>query len=215
MDDVSKKAISRIDFLLQVGLSSNDDTKRGALSHADFDELKMLSEALKDRLPVNFHQIMQTDYPFERYKQLVFTERLKRALDFQSEFGLLMLRNSASELTPLFELNEQDRDRALHLTSQLRKIVFSSADFDQPHRRRLLDRIAAMEKELHQPKGKFDVILGGVSDFGDTMKKFGGDMKPIVDRMLELKKLTQKNASDYAQIPPPEDLPALPPPDEE
>ena len=108
----------------------------------------------------------------------------------------------------------KEKGRVLELSSQIRKIIFASTAFDEPHKRRLLNRIAAIENEVNQPKGKLDVILGGVSDIGDALKKFGGDLKPLSDRISEIKKITQSKSKEYAQIPAPEEQKALPAPDE-
>lgn len=97
----------------------------------------------------------------------------------------------------------------------MRKIVLASPVFDEAHKRRLLDRITAIEKQVHQKKGRLDVVLAGVSDVGDTLKKFGTDLKPLTDRMTEIKRITQGSSTEYEAIPAPEELAKLPAPNEE
>jgi len=97
----------------------------------------------------------------------------------------------------------------------MRKIVFATTDFDEPHRLRLLNRIAAIEAEVKKPKGMFDVVRAGVSDVGETLGKFGKDIKPLTDRIKEVTSIARKNTSEYDQLPAPEELKRLPPPDEE
>ena len=84
-------------------------------------------------------------------------------------------------LIPTFVLNENDRLRISDLCEKMRKIIFSTQEFDESHRVRLLNRLAASEAEIHKPKGKFDVVRGGINDLGETLGKFGKDIKPLTD----------------------------------
>lgn len=140
---------------------------------ADFDELFELSVLLGELLPTRFLAIIQNGYPFEGYKQLSMAQRLKRTLDLQASYGNIGRPEIADDLTPTFQLAQAEKVRVLELSSQMRGIVFKSAQFDEPHKRRLLNRIAAIENEINQPKGKLDVILAGLSDIGDAANKFG------------------------------------------
>lgn len=123
------------------------------------------------------------------------------------------VREDASE--PTFELSDEEKKRLVQLCSEMRNIVHTSSVLTENHRVRLLKRIAAIEQEIHKLKGRFDVILAGVSDIGEAAGKFGNDVKPLVDRMKEIVGLTRKKTPDYAQLPAPEDVKKLPPPSEE
>jgi len=97
----------------------------------------------------------------------------------------------------------------------MRKIIHASEAFDVPHKKRLLNRIAAIEKQVYSDKGLLDVVLGGVSDIGETLGKFGGDIKPLTDRMAEVKKITRSGSEEYKQLPEPDEVKSLPAPEEE
>ncbi len=114
-----------------------------------------------------------------------------------------------------FALDEDEKLELLRKCEQMRKIIWSSNVFDQPHRVRLLNRISAIETEVHKEKGMFDVILGGISDFGETAGKFGNDIKPLTDRMRDIASIARKKTPDYEQIPAPEEIAKLPPPEDD
>lgn len=110
------------------------------------------------------------------------------------------------DLLPHFALSKLEKSRVLELCSDMRKIVYASDVFDHPHKIRIANRIAAIEAEVHKAKGLFDVILGGVADIGESLRRFGRDIKPLTDRISEVRQITQKNTPEYSQIPPPDDI---------
>jgi hypothetical protein len=127
-------------------------------------------------------------------------------LEFMLEdFSLEEHENSEDGLLPTFTLGKSDRTRVSKLCSDMRKIVFASSEFDAPHKRRLLNRIAAIEIQISRDRGLFDVILAGIADFGEALGKFGKEIKPLTDRMVEIRKIAQEGTPDYDQIPPPND----------
>ena len=142
----------------------------------------------------------------QRLLAIMDAEDLKRELFPASVAG--------DALLPTFTLGEVDRERMLKLASDIRKIVRASTAFDEPHKVRLLNRIAAMENETHKKKGVYDVFLGALSDFGEVAGKFGGDIKPLTDRVKEMVGIARENTAAYDQLPGPEDLKGLPSPEE-
>ena len=206
-------ASNRLIELLRFGQEPSSNYE-GHWSHADYDEIQALAEILGDRLPDKFHSILQSNYSEHAKNQNTLASRLSRILELQEKFGYRDATTSDDAKHPKFQLPQDEKARVLELSEQIRKIVFASQIFDNPHKKRLLNRIAAIESEVHKEKGNFDVILGGVSDVGDTLKKFGSDLKPLTDRILEIKKITQRRSDEYSQIPAPEELPQLPAPEE-
>lgn len=191
-----------------------------AFSHADFDELETLAKYLGDKLPGKFHEILAGGYSGSTYAVQTMGERLQRVLSLHAKMPEEFTKQGAlgtesESLLPVFELNKKDKERVLKLCSDMRKIVFASADFDEPHKKRLLNRIAAIEKQVLSPKGLFDVVLGGVSDVGETLGKFGKDIKPLTDRMNEVAKITRDGTKEYDQLPSPEEIKGLPAPEED
>ncbi|MEL6952120.1 MAG: hypothetical protein AAFN09_03675 [Pseudomonadota bacterium] len=191
--------------------SPYDHEAQGDFSIADQDELEMVTEHLKEELPEKFRKLVFSGYFWRASEQREQGERLARILNTHKAIGSSDLDKS-EQLLPTFSLVEEDKARVMRLCQQMRKIIFGSAVFDQPHKRRLLNRIAAIEKQISQPKGLFDVILGGVNDFGETLGKFGTDIKPLTDRMNEVAGIARRNSEEYQQIPAPEEIQKLPPP---
>ncbi len=189
------------------------------LSQADFDELAYIYGIVWKEFPRHF-QAVANDFKFHGSSdsRRILFERLVRILNVHDAVPAEFRNSGASELSedallPKFILDAGDRERVLHLCNQMRKIIFGTPEFDEPHRRRLLNRIAAIESEVHKPKGMFDVVRGGVSDIGEVLGKFGKDIKPLVDRMTEVNQIARKNISQYDQIPAPEEIHALPAPE--
>ena len=210
-EQTNKEALERFHHFIGAGIRISNGL---AWTTADFDEMLMLSNLLREFLPDEVHNLLRAGYSTLASNQKNLAERINRAIEFRNKYGVIGQNKISDELTPTFELLGKEKGRVLELSSQIRKIIFASTAFDEPHKRRLLNRIAAIENEVNQPKGKLDVILGGVSDIGDALKKFGGDLKPLSDRISEIKKITQSKSKEYAQIPAPEEQKALPAPDE-
>ncbi|WP_288940417.1 hypothetical protein [uncultured Roseovarius sp.] len=141
-------------------------------------------------------------------KILGLIEGIKRAEE--SNFNALQ-----EELIPTFSLNQSDKERVLKLCGEMRKIVLATEDFDQAHRRRLLNRISGIEHQVEQPSGLLDVVRAGVSDVGETLGKFGKDIEPLTKRMQEVANIARKNSKQYEKIPAPEDVKQLPKPEED
>lgn len=132
--------------------------------------------------------------------------RLNKIVSEEDLFG--------SATAPHFELEQDDRSQALRLTSEIKNLVHGSKKIDAKHKTRLFKRITSVENELQKIKGNYDVILGGMSDFGEAFGKFGKDVKPLVDRMREIRNLARANTSEYDQLPPPDETRELPHPDD-
>jgi hypothetical protein len=218
--DQRQEIIRRLDNFLNVAIRHRPSASSSApWSLADIDEIAYLARLAADGLPEQFNDLIATGIPSREYDQGPFAERLLRVLKLTQEFGDLPVGNAddqnQDDLAPTFSLDSDEATRVVELTTQMRKIVFASTNFDAPHKKRLLDRIAAIEKEVHQPKGKLDVVLAGISDLGDTLKKFGGDLKPLSDRYAEVVKITRSRSKEYDQLPAPDEVPGLPAPDEQ
>jgi hypothetical protein len=188
------------------------------MSRADMDEITMLTDIIRNNLPDKFIKLViaaDEDFPSSDEGRFELLQRLEKILEVAIAFpGAYKTDEIGNGLLPTFELSKSDQSRVFELCDQMRKIVFASAVFDEPHKRRLLDRVAAIEQQVHQKKGKFDVILGGISDIGETLGKFGVDIKPLTDRMNEVVKITRKGTKEYDQLPAPEEVKQLPPPKE-
>ena len=116
---------------------------------------------------------------------------------------------------PVFSLELNERERIFDLCSEMRAIITTSNYFTSNHKKRLLDRIAQIETELEQREGRFDVILAGLVEFGEALGQFGDKVKPLVDRMREIRDITRAKTTEYEGLPPPEEVKRLPPPDDD
>ena len=165
-------------------------------------------EVVPDRL-VNLKgsiDSFNSDYP-DTYREL--WERLVRIIETHKRIpqtSTVGFEEADDRLIPKFELPDKDKERIFELCSQMRKIILASQVFDQPHRRRLLDRIAGIEHQVEQPKGMLDVVRAGVSDVGETLGKFGTDIKPLTDRMKEVADIARRGSKEYDQIPAPDEV---------
>ena len=117
--------------------------------------------------------------------------------------------------TPYFSLSKDEERLVLDLAADMRREILAATKFDQARKLRLLKRVAAIEFEVHRPKGRFDVVLGGLNDVGEALGKFGNDVKPIFDRMTEIAKIARGKSSEYDQLPAPDEQKRLPKPDDE
>lgn len=190
--------------------------ENAGMEHADLDQIVILANSCQNYLPKRFVGIIQDfdeDFDNSPHVQRAFLSRLERVLELSSTYPDQVTTDISDPLLPTFSLNESDRNRVVELCASMRKIVIASTDFDQPHRVRLLNRIAAIEKQVESPKGLFDVVLAGVSDVGETLGKFGKDIKPLTDRMKEVASIVRRNTDEYRQIPAPDEVKQLPAPD--
>ena len=139
-------------------------------------------------------------------------EGIDRSVDYPAPPPPLRIETDIEIQPPLFILDGDERKMVLRLASEMRKSVVSSDFFDRAHKVRLIKRISAIEAEVHKPKGMFDVILGGISDVGEAFGKFGTDVKPLVERMEEIRKITRSKSAEYDQLPAPDEIKRLPAP---
>ena len=184
---------------------------------ADMDEIAMVAKACGNLLPERLQNLIigyDTGFSGTVGANAQFLERALRIFEVDSSLPKIEVISNNDELLPTFSLNEKDKERVLKLCGDMRKIVFASTDFDEPHKKRLLNRIAAIEEQVYSPRGLFDVVLGGVSDTGETLGKFGKDIKPLTERMSEIAKITRHATKEYDQIPAPEEVKKLPAPEE-
>ena len=69
---------------------------------------------------------------------------------------------------------------------ELRELIRGSSLITDDHKRRLLRRLEAMHAELHKKTSDIDRFWGFIGEAGIAMRKFGEDLAPISERVLEL-----------------------------
>src|SRR5207237_9712809 len=77
-------------------------------------------------------------------------------------------------------------ERAHDLINELRELIRSNSLISDEHKRRLLRRLEAMRGELHRKTNDIDRFWGFLGEAGIAMRKFGEDLAPISERVLEL-----------------------------
>ncbi|MEM1363150.1 MAG: hypothetical protein AAGF94_15795 [Pseudomonadota bacterium] len=185
----------------------------------DIDEIGIYADNLKDELSEKTFRLIDKlsgldieDSPHKWATAHRLASRCLRALEVEDSIWIQPEPGSTSALIPSFIIDEDDKEKISKLCSDMRKIVFASNVFDEPHRLRLLNRIAAIEAETQKPKGMFDVVRGGIDDLGETLGKFGTDIKPLTDRMKEVVSIARRGTKEYDQLPEPEEVKSLPAP---
>jgi len=86
----------------------------------------------------------------------------------------------------VFEFSETDFKRAQSLVNELRDLIRDSTLITEEHKRRLLRKLEAMRGELHRKTTDIDRFWGFIGEAGIAMRKFGEDLAPISERVLEL-----------------------------
>ncbi|WP_420398123.1 hypothetical protein [Nioella sp.] len=217
MEQVSKAKTRFSELIKKAQISRSEyNSDPGSLTRADYDELALLARFLSSHFPPEVHTLLSKGYSEAQGAQRDLGQRIERIISVYEDYSIPPNMGELSgELLPTFSLEARDKGRALELCGDLRKIVLASPEFDDPHKKRLLNRIAAMEQQIHSPKGLFDVILGGISDFGEVAGKFGKDIKPMTDRLTEIAGIARRGSQQYNQIPAPEEVKKLPPPSDD
>jgi hypothetical protein len=86
----------------------------------------------------------------------------------------------------VYEFSEADFKRVHDLVRELRELIRASTLITEDHKRRLLRRLEAMHAELHKKTSDIDRFWGFIGEAGIAMRKFGEDLSPISERVLEL-----------------------------
>jgi hypothetical protein len=86
----------------------------------------------------------------------------------------------------VYEFSDADFKRVHDLIRELRELIRASTLITDDHKRRLLRRLEAMHAELHKKTSDIDRFWGFIGEAGIAMRKFGEDLSPISERVLEL-----------------------------
>jgi hypothetical protein len=89
----------------------------------------------------------------------------------------------------VYEFSEPEYKRLQDLLNELRELVRESSLIGEDHRRRLLRRMEAMRGELHRKTNDIDHFWGFLGEACITIRKFGEDLQPVSDRVIEVGKI--------------------------
>ncbi len=85
-----------------------------------------------------------------------------------------------------YEFGETEFNRLQTLITELRNLIGTSALISEEHKRRLLRKLEAMRNELHRKTGDIDRFWSFLGEAGIAMRKFGEDLGPVSEKVLEL-----------------------------
>lgn len=114
-------------------------------------------------------------------QQRLYQRDTKEYFDLKSdEYRTLFSKTAA------YEFSDKEFDRIQQLICELRTEIQKSVLITANHKRRLLRRLEAMQSELHKETSDIDRFWGFVAEAGIVARKFGEDLQPINERVLEL-----------------------------
>lgn len=123
-----------------------------------------------------------------------------RARDkFRARFGVVFA----------YEFSDGDLKRVQELINELREAIIISEVFDAKHKQRILQRLEALQGELHKKMSSLDRLWGLVGEAGVVLGKFGKDAKPFVDRIKEIAQITWRTQARAEELPSGTPLPLL------
>lgn len=178
-------------------------------SRADLDELITLSEVSKGAIPERAVTLMiacDETFDADPASRLEYLERISRICAVAHRHAAPTARRDVDTMpiAPVFTLGSEQRERAVQLCQEARERVFGVEYFDVPHRRRLLDRIAAIESEISQSFGLYDILRGGMNDLDEALTAFRQQHFPLRGIMAEIMALARNGSNDYRQLPMPD-----------
>lgn len=94
-----------------------------------------------------------------------------------------------------YVFSDDDFETIQKLINEMRDIITNSEVITASHKRRLLERLERMQRELHKSTSDLDRFWGFIGEAGVAIGKFGTDIKPLVDRINELAKIVWKTIS--------------------
>src|SRR6267154_2879369 len=89
----------------------------------------------------------------------------------------------------VYEFSESEFKRIHDLANELRELIRNNSLITEVHKRRLLRRLEAMQGELHRKTNDIDRFWGFLGEAAITMRKFGEDLHPVSERVLELSRI--------------------------
>jgi hypothetical protein len=108
-----------------------------------------------------------------------------------------------------YEFTDGDVNRIQTLINELREIISSNDELEDQHKRRLLKRLEKLQAEMHKKMSDLDHFYGLTVEGSVMLKKVGGNLKPIVDRISEITKITWATQSRAEDLPSGTDAPLL------
>lgn len=100
-----------------------------------------------------------------------------------------------------YEFTDGDVSRIQTLINELRQLITDNTELEDQHKRRLLKRLEKLQSEMHKKMSDLDHFYGLTVEGSVMLKKVGGNLKPIVDRISEITKITWATQSRAEDLP--------------
>lgn len=100
-----------------------------------------------------------------------------------------------------YEFSSGDYERIQVLINSLRDLISASKSIQEDHKSRLLRRLEKLQGELHKSMSDLDRFWGLIGEAGIVIKKFGEDVKPVVDRIKELAQIVWATQTRAEELP--------------
>lgn len=94
-----------------------------------------------------------------------------------------------------YSFSDDDFAEIQKLINEMRDIIGKSQIITDNHKKRLLERLERLQRELHKNTSDLDRFWGFIGEAGIVIGKFGNDIKPLVDRIRELAEIVWKTIS--------------------
>ena len=187
-------------------LFRHDEGELSSITPEDIFESRALVLALVELHNLRFPQ----EVSFPNWRTTTDSETVKNVLTVIQQFCTEQLHSQQSDekkrdfailLRAAFSyrLSHADTERIQVLINELRDLISENEKLKEDHRRRLLERLEKLQRELHRRLSSLDRFYGLVGDAGVLLGKFGRDAKPFVDRIREIVEIVwraQANAED-------------------
>ena len=108
-----------------------------------------------------------------------------------------------------YEFTDGDIQRVQKLIDELRGMLTADTTLEDGHKRRLLGRLEALQKELHKKISDLSNFYNLMGDAGVALGKLGKDAKPFVDRIKEIVNIGWKSQARAEQLPSSADNPMI------
>lgn len=100
-----------------------------------------------------------------------------------------------------YEFSEGDVTRIQTLINELRELIAANDELEEQHKRRLLKRLEKLQAEMHKKMSDLDHFYGLAVEGSVMLKKVGGNLKPIVERIAEITKITWTTQARAEDLP--------------
>lgn len=157
----------------------------------------IFTDDIKENIKIimTFFSIQSDKFNKNLTKGAIEIAREKYRIKFDAEFS--------------YQFSDVDLNRIQELINQLRENIRDSKIFDENHRERLLNKLEKLQKELHKKMSSLDKLWGLIGDAGIVFGKFGNDVKPLVDRILEIANIAWQTQARSEELPSGTNMPLL------